>query len=94
MLADVLTAISLLKAIMDVYKSMLDAYICGKRLLQRTLTFNEVVEKLKNDDKAATVKSNSVHQLVILLEEIRDFGLKYSGLFKNTTFHSCCPYNM
>ena len=91
MLADVLTAISLLKAIVDVYKSMLDAYICGKRLLQRTLTFNEVVEKLKNDDKAATVKSNSVHQLVILLEEIRDFGLKYSGLFKNTTY---CPYNM
>jgi hypothetical protein len=83
MLADVLTAISLLRAIGDVYESMLGTYICGKRLLQRTLTFNEEVEKLKNDEKAATIKSDSVRQLVVLLEEIRDFGQKYAGWFED-----------
>ena len=71
--------ISLLKSIIQVYESMLDTYTCGKRLLERTLTFNEVVEKFKNDDKAANVKSHSIRQLVILLEEIRDFGQKYAG---------------
>ena len=85
MLADVITAISLLKSIIEVYDSLLDTYTCGKRLLERTLTFNEVVEKFKNDDKAATAKSHSIHQLVILLEEIRDFGQKYAGLTADMT---------
>ena len=86
MLADVITAISLLKSIVEVYHSMLDTFTCGKRLLERTLTFNEVVDKFKNDDKAATAKSHSIHQLVVLLEEIRDFGQKYAGLTIDITY--------
>jgi hypothetical protein len=85
MLADVITAISLLKSIVEVYHSMLDTFTCGKRLLERTLTFNEAVEKFKNVDKTASAKSHSIRQLVILLEEIRDFGLKYAGLTTEIT---------